>query len=85
MGIFFILNSPKRGWVSPISQWLREGLRDFAYSVTRDSFVSGTEQYINFDEVNKMLDQHIKEEVYGVQNVWSVVTFQLWYKKFISN
>lgn len=53
--------------------------------MTRDSFVSGTEQYINFDEVNKMLDQHIKEEVYGVQNVWSVVTFQLWYKKFISN
>ena len=80
----FILNSPKKGWVTPISKWLREGLKDLAYTVTDKNFTSGTEQYINFKEVKKILDQHINGQVYGVQNIWSVITFQLWYKKFIS-
>ena len=80
----FILNSPKKGWVTPISKWLREGLKDLAYTITDKNFTSGTEQYINFKEVNKILDQHINGQVYGVQNIWSVITFQLWYKKFIS-
>jgi len=81
----FLLDKSKKGWVSPISKWLREGLKDMAYETISENYVSGTDKFINFEEVKKILSQHMSQETYGVQSIWSVITFQVWYKKFISD
>ncbi len=81
----FLLDKSKKGWVSPISKWLREGLKDMAYETISENYVSGTDKFINFEEVKKILSQHMSQETYGVQSIWSVITFQIWYKKFISD
>ena len=77
----FLLDKSKKGWVSPISKWLREGLKDMAYETISENYVSGTDKFINFEEVKKILSQHMSQETYGVQSIWSVITFQVWYKK----
>ena len=81
----FILGRKKRGWVTPISKWLREGLRDMSCDIANKDYVSGTEEYIDFDNVNIALDDHYKFKNYGVQTVWSIITFQIWYKKFMKD
>ena len=81
----FVLSQKKRGWVTPISKWLREGLKDMSYEITDKNFVSGTEEFLNFDKVKVALDDHINHRSYGVQTVWNIITFQIWYKKFMKS
>ena len=81
----FVLGRKKRGWVTPISKWLREGLRDMSYDIANKNYVSGTDEYIDFDNVNLALEDHYHSRFYGVQTVWNIITFQIWYKKFMKN
>tara|TARA_B100000575_G_scaffold107427_1_gene85516 strand:- start:139 stop:1239 length:1101 start_codon:yes stop_codon:yes gene_type:complete len=81
----FVIGQKKRGWVTPISKWLREGLKDMSYEITDKNFVSGTEEFLNFDKVKVALDDHINHRSYGVQTVWNIITFQIWYKKFMKS
>ena len=81
----FLLNNSKKGWVSPISKWLREDLQEMAYEIINENYVSGTDEFINFKEVKNIFKEHLDGRGYGVQSIWSVITFQIWYKKFISN
>tara|TARA_B100000902_G_scaffold322270_1_gene315479 strand:- start:583 stop:1491 length:909 start_codon:yes stop_codon:yes gene_type:complete len=81
----FVLGQKKRGWVTPISKWLREGLKDMSFEIADKNFVSGTEEYINFDNVKLALNDHLNYKHYGVQTVWNIITFQIWYKKFKEN
>ena len=81
----FVLGRKKRGWVTPVSKWLREGLRDMSIDITNKNYVAGTEEYIDFNNVNLALEDHYHNRSYGVQTVWNVITFQIWYKKFIEN
>ena len=80
----FLLNKPKKGCVSPISKWLIEVLKDMAHETINKNYVSGSDKFINFDAAEDVLNGHINRETYGAQSIWSVITFQIWYKKFIS-
>ncbi|MEE2620901.1 MAG: asparagine synthase (glutamine-hydrolyzing) [Chloroflexota bacterium] len=79
----FVLGRKKRGWVTPLSKWLREGLRDMSLDIVRKDYVSGSEEYINFEKVRLAINDHFNITNYGVQTIWNVITFQIWYKKFL--
>ncbi len=79
----FITKEKKRGFFSPASKWLRGDLKNFAYEVLSPSFCNGTEEFFDFAAVKKMLDDHIAVRGYALANIWSVMTFQVWYKKFM--
>jgi len=81
----FVYDSPKKGWVSPISKWMRGGLKDFIQEVIKEDFMVETQEFFNFDRVNKVFKSHLDSEAYGAQTIWNVVCFQLWYKRFIKN
>lgn len=80
-----ILNKEKRGWFSPGAKWLRMGLKDLAYEVLSSGYCSETQQYFNFQEIKKILDDHISGKEYNLDIIWSVLSFQIWYKKFIKD
>lgn len=80
----FIVKEKKRGFFSPASKWLRGDLKDFAYDILSPGFCRGTEEYFDFEAVRKILDDHIAIRGYGLTNLWSLMTFQVWYKKFMS-
>jgi len=79
-----LLKKEKRGWLSPASKWLRRGLKDFAYQVLSPSYLPSTQKYFNFSQIKKILDNHISKREYNLDIIWSLLTFQIWYKLFIS-
>ncbi|MBI2625250.1 MAG: asparagine synthase (glutamine-hydrolyzing) [Candidatus Nealsonbacteria bacterium] len=78
-----ILGKEKRGWFPPASKWLRRGMKDFAYSVLSPGYCQDTQEYFDFSQIRKVLDDHISKKKYNLDIIWSLITFQIWYKQFI--
>lgn len=78
-----ILNKEKRGWFSPAAKWLRAGLKDFAYDVLSPNYSPATQEYFNFPQIRKILDNHISGKEYNLDIIWSLLTFQIWHRQFI--
>ncbi|NQU83609.1 MAG: asparagine synthase (glutamine-hydrolyzing) [Parcubacteria group bacterium] len=79
-----ILNEKKRGWFSPMSKWLRGDLRDFAY----ETIGQLDENLFNRTEAIKILDEHVYNQKhdpakYNLNIIWALITWQVWYNKFM--
>ena len=81
----FISNKDKRGWFAPASTWLRGTMKSFAYEVLSPIYCADTKKYFKFDNIKDMLDEHIDGRRYNMNTIWSLMTFQVWYRKFIKN
>ncbi|MCD4761048.1 asparagine synthase (glutamine-hydrolyzing) [bacterium] len=77
-----VYNKPKTGWFSPAAKWLRTGLKDMAYDVLSEDYNADTKELFDFVEIRKILDNHIDKKEYALNTVWSLITFQIWYKLF---
>jgi len=79
----FIYNKSKSGWFCPASSWLRTDMKDFVSDVLSESYNSGAAEFIDFKEVKVILNNHNTGKEYALHTIWSLVTFQLWYKQFM--
>lgn len=79
-----VLHQPKRGWFSPTSIWLRTDLRDLAYEVLSPSYAPGTEILFDFKNIRTLLDDHMSGRAYHMNLLWALITFQMWYRRFLS-
>jgi len=75
----FVANHPKHGFFSPGAKWLRYELKDFA----TETFNSLDPALFNVDGAKKMLYNHIEKRNYNLNLIWSVLTWQVWYNRFI--
>lgn len=75
-----ILRQEKRAWLSPMAKWIRGPLQPFVRDVLSPSFVQGTDEILDFEGLNKMLDDHIAVRGYALHEIWAAVAFQLWAK-----
>lgn len=80
-----ILGEPKRGFFSPVSEWLRTGLYDFAKEILSEDYCPATKEFFDFQEVNKIFEDHVQRRKYNLQLVWALLIWQIWYKKFIND
>jgi len=72
----------KKVWLTPMSDWLRGDLNFWAREVLSNEYAD-TSKYINLDEVRKMFFDHCDKKKYNLYLIWAVITFQIWYKRFI--
>ncbi|MDD5032885.1 MAG: asparagine synthase (glutamine-hydrolyzing) [Candidatus Pacebacteria bacterium] len=79
----YVVNAPKRGWFSPMAKWLRSDLKEFAYEVLSPGYCSGGEEFLDFEAVRKILDDHISKRKYNLALIWSLITFQMWRRNFM--
>lgn len=79
----YLFNQPKRGWFTPMAKWLRTDFKNFAYSVLSEGYCHQTREFFNFDEIGKVLDDHINKKKYNLNLIWSLITFQIWYKRYM--
>ena len=79
----FVLGQPKWGWFSPAAKWIRGPLLPLMREVLSPAYNAGTSDMFDFNALQKILDNHINKKVYALNTLWSVMTFQLWYKRFI--
>ena len=71
-----ILYREKHGFAFPISEHLREDLKDMA----KDILFSGSHDLFKKDALENMFKAHIDGEDFG-QQIWSLMVFNLWYDK----
>ncbi|MBU1102175.1 asparagine synthase (glutamine-hydrolyzing) [Patescibacteria group bacterium] len=79
----YVANAPKRGWFSPMAKWLRGDLKEFAYEVLSPSYCAGTKEFFDFEAIRKILEDHISKKEYNLTLIWSLISFQMWYRNFI--
>ena len=73
----------KKVWLTPMSGWLRGDLNDFAKSILSLDYCPETKDFFSFEGINKMFVDHIEKRKYNLNLIWALITFQIWYKKFI--
>jgi asparagine synthase (glutamine-hydrolysing) len=79
-----VLGEKKRGWMSPSAKWIREEpMLSWVREILSPSYAPGSEAFLDFDGLQKILDQHLQKEVYGLHEIWLAITFQIWYREFI--
>ncbi len=74
----YVFSEPKRGWFSPMSKWLRGDLQEWAWDMLSPDFHPLSKEYIDFKGVRNIFEKHISGEVYALNTLWSIITFQKW-------
>jgi asparagine synthase (glutamine-hydrolysing) len=79
-----ILKSDKKKvWMTPMSEWLRTDLNNFASEVLSPNYSSQTQNYFDFKGIEQIFIDHVERRQYNLNLIWALVTFQFWHKKFI--
>ncbi|MGV8150749.1 MAG: asparagine synthase (glutamine-hydrolyzing) [Candidatus Woesearchaeota archaeon] len=78
-----IENRKKFPFYLPIDSWFGAGYKDLANMIlSKENMSSG--KYFNHDKIKKLLDNKNSSMLHSRQ-LWSLVTFEVWYKHFIDS
>ena len=79
-----ILKSEKKKvWLTPMSEWLRTDLKNFASEVLSPDYCLETKAYFNFKGIERFFIDHVERKEYNLNLIWALIAFQFWYKQFI--
>lgn len=79
-----LFERPKQGFAIPVADWLRDPLREWAEdllnedSIAQDGLLDGT-------EIRKIWDAHIHGSGNHADTLWTVLMFQSWKRKWMTN
>jgi asparagine synthase (glutamine-hydrolysing) len=79
-----VLNQEKRAWMSPAAKWIRGPLLPWVREILSPSYCAGAAELFNFNAIDRIVARHLMKEEYALNMIWSLVTFQLWYRRFLS-
>ncbi len=79
----FVLEQKKRGFFSPAAKWLRGDLKNMAYEILAPGYSEKTKDYFDWNEIKNILDNHIDKKEYGLNTIWSLMTFQVWARNYL--
>jgi asparagine synthase (glutamine-hydrolysing) len=77
-----IIHRPKHGFGVPVGRWFREDLRDYAHEILLDP---GTlaRGYFRESALRQLLDEHVSGQRNHGQRIWTLLTFEWWFRLFI--
>lgn len=78
-----MFRAPKRGWFTPASKWLRGELKPLAEKILSPGYAPGSEQYCNFEGIRDVFKEHLARRAYHQPLLWSLITFQAWYRAYM--
>ncbi len=81
----FIYQAGKRGFFAPGAKWLRRGLKPLAYEILSPAYNKSGQEIFNFNEIKKILDNHINGKKYNLNLILSLMTFQVWQKHLLKD
>lgn len=79
----FLLNQPKRGWFSPAAKWLRNPqIRAATQNILSKNYYAETAPIFNWENIDKILKDHIEGRRYNLTILWALINFQMWAKLY---
>lgn len=79
-----VLREEKRAWMSPAAKWIRGPLLPLVREVLSPAFNPDTAALFDFARLQTVLDDHLSKRAYGLNTLWSILTFQLWYRRYFN-
>ena len=76
-----LLDRPKSGFETPLFQWLRGPLRDWAEELLSEKRLE-SDGYFDAPEIRRVWDDHQSERSRMHYELWSVLMFQQWQKNY---
>lgn len=75
-----VMDQEKRAWLSPAAKWIRGPLLPFMREVLSPEFNPEIKDFFDFAAVSEILAGHVNKKTYALNTLWSLLTFQLWYR-----
>ncbi len=72
----------KAGFGAPVGAWLKGRLKEMALDLLSEETVK-KRGYFNFPFVSKLIDDHFSGREYNANQLWQLMTLELWHKEFI--
>ena len=73
----------KRGFTPPMALWLKNGLKDYMFSVlSRDSLLSVN--FLNYNHITKIIDDHLNSKAENSRLIWALIVLINWYRNYVS-
>ena len=73
-----IFEGQKRGFSVPISSWLKNDLRELLLDYSKKNIILD-QNIFNFEAINMIIEDHLKEKRSNEKFLWSYLVFQIWY------
>ncbi|MES2445970.1 MAG: asparagine synthase (glutamine-hydrolyzing) [Bacteroidota bacterium] len=78
-----LINNPKKGFVIPLSKWLKTSLKPLVKYYLSPSKLN-EHQLFNINEVKKITNSfYLNSTSHNAQKVWLILQFQMWYEKWM--
>jgi asparagine synthase (glutamine-hydrolysing) len=74
-----IIHRKKQGFSIPMKNWLRDELRDMMLEVLSRERIN-EKGYFNYEQVNKLIAQHLEGKRNNTHKLWALMTFELWHE-----
>jgi asparagine synthase (glutamine-hydrolysing) len=78
-----IIDRPKKGFGIPITQWLKEDLKDPMLSLLSKENLAN-QGIFQYENIKTLIDDHLANKTNNRKLLWNLMCFQLWYKEFFS-
>ena len=79
-----VLDSPKHGFGVPIAKWLNGSLAGKLMEVSEARFLE-KQNLFNRDYLIQIIEEHKEGQVDRRKELWALLVFQLWYKRWFQN
>ena len=79
-----ILNKPKKGFGPPSSAWLKGTALELFSRVFEEKKIREMNIF-RMENIKKLLDEHLNSKADHGRCLWNLLSFQLWYERFILN
>ena len=74
----------KKHFFVPIDAWLKDDLSSLIKELLSEKYVN-KQKIFNYEYIKKLQDNFNNSKLYYSRQLWSLLTFQIWYKQFIEN
>lgn len=79
----YLYKEPKRGWFSPGAKWMRDtAFGGYVKEVLSSSYAPATRDLFDWDEVQRMLHDHVEKRAYNLPILWNLIMLQMWAKTY---
>jgi len=79
-----IINRKKRGFETPMDEWLQGSFADDAKKIFNDKH-SASRNFFNLKFVNELIDSHKEGRGNYLRHIITLLSFEIWYKTFFEN
>jgi asparagine synthase (glutamine-hydrolysing) len=79
-----IIERKKRGFETPMDEWLQGSFAEDAKKIFNDSNSAGR-KFFNPDYLNKMIDLHRSGKENYLRHIFALLSFEMWYRTFFEN